>query len=199
MEIQKQKIIAGVDEVGRGSWFGPVFAGAVVLSNTSTTKLIAEGLADSKTLTPRKRAHLVPIIKSQASSWGLGQASSKEIDELGIRRATETAMLRALQKLSHKPDLVLVDGSLPLRLWLGPQENIIKGDSKYAEISAASVIAKEARDELIKRLAKIFPEFGLEQHVGYGTKKHKGAILKQGPSRLHRISFLKKVLTKNNS
>ena len=105
-------------------------------------------------------------------------------------------MLRALQKLPKKPDFLLVDGSLLLRLWNGPQENIIKGDCKYPEISAASVIAKEARDELIKRLANSFPEYGLEKHVGYGTQLHKEAILKSGPTKLHRLSFLRKVLEK---
>ncbi len=187
-------IIAGVDEVGRGCWFGPVFACAVVLDKSLVNKLLEVGLTDSKQISPVKRRKLVPIIKSNAISWGLGQASANEIDVHGIRHATEKAMLRALQKLMQKPSLILVDGSLKLRLWEGQQRCIIKGDTKHPEISAASVIAKEARDELIRRIAVKFPYYGLEKHVGYGTKIHREALLRLGPTKLHRISFLKNVI-----
>ena len=112
-----QALEAGVDEVGRGCWFGPVFAGAVVVSEPAAVVLRSEGLTDSKALTARRRARLVPLIEEAVDAWGLGQASALEIDRFGIRRATELAMLRALQRLPGRPELVLVDGVLPLRLW----------------------------------------------------------------------------------
>ena len=189
-----QSLPAGVDEVGRGCWFGPVFAGAVVLSDTASGDLRKEGLTDSKALTPKRRARLVPLIVQAAEAWALGQASAREIDGHGIRRATEFAMLRALQRLPSRPDLVLVDGVLPLRLWPHPQQTIVRGDSSSAAIAAASVLAKEARDALIRRLALRFPDYGLERHAGYGTAVHRQALQAHGPTPLHRRSFLRKVL-----
>ena len=187
------RISAGLDEVGKGSLFGPVFAGTVVLNKLAAQKLKEAGLTDSKLLTQKKRAHLVPLIKSLSTFWCLGQASSREIDQIGIRASTEMAMIRAVQKLYKQPDLLLIDGNLPLRIWPGMQKNIIKGDLKFAEISAASVLAKESRDDLIRRLAEVFPYYGLEKHMGYGTKKHIEAIMSMGPTKLHRYSFLKNI------
>jgi ribonuclease HII len=187
--------IAGVDEVGRGCWFGPVFAGAVILPDSARSALGAAGLTDSKKLTARRRAQLVPLIQQQAESWALGQASAREIDQVGIRTATERAMLRALQRLDAPPPaLVLVDGVLPLRLWAGPQQTVVRGDSEHLEIAAASVLAKQARDALITRLAVRFPAYGLERHAGYGTALHRAAVLEAGPTPLHRRTFLGKVL-----
>jgi ribonuclease HII len=187
--------IAGVDEVGRGCWFGPVFAGAVILPDAARPTLAAAGLTDSKKLTARRRAQLVPLIQQHACSWALGQASAREIDQVGIRAATERAMLRALQRLNGAPpDLVLVDGVLPLRLWSGPQQTVVRGDSEHLEIAAASVLAKQARDALITRLAQRYPAYGLERHAGYGTAMHRAAVLEAGPTPLHRRSFLGKVL-----
>ena len=182
--------IAGVDEVGRGCLFGPVFAAAVVLDGDAADGLQAAGLTDSKKLTPRRRAALVPRIEECSLAWALGQASAREIDGVGIRGATELAMLRALQRLPARPELVLVDGNLPLRLWTGPQLTVVRGDSRSAAIAAASVIAKEARDGLIRRLAARCPGYGLEKHVGYGTAQHREALLASGPTALHRRSFL---------
>ncbi len=110
-------LIAGVDEVGKGCLFGPVFAGAVILSKTNESELLSQGLRDSKKLSQRKRYKLVPLIKENSIAWSLGQASAREIDRIGIREATEKAMLRALEKFSSPPDLLLVDGILPIRLW----------------------------------------------------------------------------------
>ena len=187
--------IAGVDEVGRGCWFGPVFAGAVVLSDAARETLSAAGLTDSKALSAKRRAQLVPLILEQAESWALGQASAQEVDGLGIRSATERAMLRALQRLgSPAPDHVLVDGNLPLRLWSGSQETVVRGDSAHLEIAAASVLAKQARDALLVRLAQRYPGYGFERHAGYGTAQHRAAVLSLGPTQLHRRSFLRKVL-----
>jgi ribonuclease HII len=187
--------IAGVDEVGRGCWFGPVFAGAVVLSDAARETLSAAGLTDSKALSAKRRSQLVPLILEQAESWALGQASAQEVDGLGIRSATERAMLRALQRLgSPAPDHVLVDGNLPLRLWSGSQETVVRGDSAHLEIAAASVLAKQARDALLVRLAQRYPGYGFERHAGYGTAQHRAAVLSLGPTQLHRRSFLRKVL-----
>ena len=186
--------VAGVDEVGRGCLFGPVFAGAVVLELPSANHLLQEGLMDSKLLSARRREALVPLIERESKAWGLGQASAREIDLLGIRPATELAMLRALQRLPHRPQLVLVDGNLPLRPWLGEQRSIVAGDRYSPAIAAASVIAKQSRDALIKRLSRRFPGYGLERHVGYGTAQHREALCDLGPSALHRRSFLRRLL-----
>jgi len=192
--LQKGIKVAGIDEVGKGSLFGPVFASAVVLTKSAELKLREEGLKDSKLLTSKKRADLVPKIRELSERWGLGQASAKEIDCIGIRRATEKAMIRALHRLGFEPNLVLVDGSLPLRGWNGKQKCLIKGESHSTAIAAASVLAKEARDELIKRLAARFPEYGLETNVGYGTKFHREMLHKLGHSSLHRKSFLSRII-----
>ena len=188
------KDVAGVDEVGRGCLFGPVFAAAVVLDGSAADRLLKAGLTDSKRLSAKRRAALVPLIQSLCVASGLGQASAREIDACGIRSATERAMLRALQRLPQTPGLVLVDGNLPLRLWLGPQRTVIAGDSRSAAIAAASVLAKEARDALIRRLAARFPGYELERHVGYGTARHRQSLMASGPTPLHRHTFLKRLL-----
>ena len=188
-------MIVGVDEVGRGCWFGPVFAAAVSLSDSAAQELSVLGLTDSKALSPRRRAALVPEIEARAACWALGQGSAREVDAKGIRVATELAMLRALQRLPQSPELVLVDGVLPLRPWAGPQRTIVRGDSQEASIAAASVLAKEARDALIRRLAQRFPGYALERHAGYGTAKHRAALLVSGPTPMHRHTFLTKVFS----
>lgn len=187
--------LAGVDEVGRGCLFGPVFAAAVILPHQEEASLAAAGLTDSKALSPRQRAQLVPLIRRQAGAWAIGQASAAEIDRLGIRGATEQAMLRALQRLKRPIQLVLVDGILPLRLWSGPQRTLKGGDRLCLAIAAASVLAKEERDALIRRLAPRFPGYGLERHVGYGTAAHRQALQTLGPTALHRRSFLRRTLS----
>ena len=193
-EIPSGSGVAGVDEVGRGCLFGPVFAAAVILGKQEAEELLRAGLTDSKKLTAKRRAQLVPLIERHSLAWALGQASAREIDRVGIRTATERAMLRALQRLPQIPDLVLVDGNLPLRLWVGAQQTLVAGDSRSPAIAAASVIAKESRDALIRRLASRFPSYGLERHCGYGTLLHRQALLKSGPTPLHRRSFLKRLL-----
>ena len=186
--------VAGVDEVGRGCLFGPVFAAAVVLDQVAEQRLWQAGLTDSKKLSAKRRGSLVPLIEQHCLTSGLGQASAHEIDAVGIRRATERAMLRALQKLEHSPNVVLVDGNLSLRLWSGPQKTLVGGDSRSAAIAAASVLAKEARDALIRRLSNRFPGYGLERHAGYGTALHREALLALGPTSMHRRSFLRRLL-----
>lgn len=176
--------------MGRGCLFGPVFAAAVVLAAEARDQLAAAGLTDSKKLTARRRAALVPRIQSLALNWAIGQASAAEIDRHGIRVATELAMLRALQKLVAPPELLLVDGVLPLRLWPGRQCTVVGGDARCMAIAAASVLAKECRDALIRRLAVRHPGYGLERHAGYGTREHRSALLQLGTTPLHRSTFL---------
>ena len=189
----KNSLIAGVDEVGKGCLFGPVFAGAVILSKANELKLLREGLKDSKKLNYRQRNNLIPLIKENSIAWSLGQASAKEIDNIGIRKATEKAMLRALEKFLSPPELILVDGILPLRLWPGKQKTQVQGESHFASIAAASVLAKETRDELIKRLALTYSLHGLEKNKGYGTEIHRTNLIKAGATRLHRKSFLSRL------
>ncbi len=176
--------------MGRGALFGPVFAAAVVLPSEALAPLATAGLTDSKKLSPRRRAQLVPRIHNLAVAWGIGQASAAEIDRVGIRAATELAMRRALTHLAGPPALAIVDGVLPLRGWSGPQICLPKGDSRCAAIAAASVLAKQERDGLVRRLALRFPGYGLERHVGYGTAEHRAALEQHGPTPLHRLSFL---------
>ncbi len=186
-------VIAGVDEVGKGSLFGPVFAGAVILSKSNEIKLLNAGLKDSKKLNPGHRNRLVPLIKKNSIAWSLGQASAKEIDTLGIRLATEKAMLRALEKFLSPPNLILVDGILPLRLWPGKQRTQVRGESHFPSIAAASVLAKEARDQLIQRLASKYHLYDLAKNKGYGTKSHRESLMRKGATNLHRKSFLSKL------
>ena len=186
-------LIAGVDEVGKGALFGPVFAGAVILSKENELKLLRKGLKDSKKLNSRQRKQLVPLIKENSISWALGQASAREIDNFGIRNATERAMIRALEKFSSPPDLILVDGILPIRFWPGKQQTKVRGESHFPSIAAASVLAKEARDEVIRRLANKYPLYRLERNKGYGTEVHRTNLIKLGATKLHRKSFLSKL------
>ncbi len=188
-----KSLIAGVDEVGKGCLFGPVFAGAVILNKANELTLLNNGLKDSKKLNFRQRNNLVPLIKKNSIAWSLGQASAREIDSLGIRMATEKAMLRALEKFLSPPDLILVDGILPIRLWEGKQQTQVRGESHFASIAAASVLAKEARDELISRLACKYNLYGLEKNKGYGTEIHRRNLIKTGATKLHRKSFLSKL------
>jgi ribonuclease HII len=172
-----------------------VFAAAVVLPSTALLPLARAGLDDSKKLTAQRRRLLEPLLRQHALAWALGQASAAEIDRWGIRRATEWAMLRALQRLPRPPLLLLVDGVLPLRQWHGRQRTVVGGDGRCAAIAGASVLAKEQRDALLRRLAERHPGYGLERHAGYGTARHREAIRRLGPSPLHRRTFLSSIGT----
>tara|TARA_Y100001968_G_scaffold262314_1_gene250541 strand:- start:441 stop:1028 length:588 start_codon:yes stop_codon:yes gene_type:complete len=189
----KKYLIAGVDEVGKGSLFGPVFAGVVILNKEHELKLLNQGLKDSKKLSHRQRSNLVPLIKKNSVAWSIGQASAREIDCIGIRKATEKAMLRALEKFASPPELIIVDGVLPIGLWAGKQRTQVRGESHFPSIAAASVLAKEARDELIKRLARKYTFYGLEKNKGYGTEFHRANLIKLGITKLHRKSYLSRL------
>ena len=189
----KKSLIAGVDEVGKGCLFGPVFAAAVILSKENEIELLNQGLKDSKKLSHKQRHNLVPLIKRNSIAWTIGQASAREIDVFGIRDATEKAMLRALEKFSSPPDLILVDGLLPIRLWPGKQQTQVRGESHFPSIAAASVLAKEARDSLIKRLSHSYGLYELDKNKGYGTETHRKNLIEAGATKLHRKSFLSKL------
>lgn len=176
-----------------------MFAAAVVLPAAALAPLALAGLDDSKKLTARRRQSLLPLLRRSALAWALGQASAGEIDRWGLRLATEWAMLRALQRLPRPPRRLLVDGVLPLRGWPGEQITLVGGDGRCAAIAAASVLAKQERDALLRRLALHHPGYGLERHAGYGTRQHREAIRRLGPAPLHRRSFLSSIGTSAGS
>ena len=178
------KIIAGVDEVGRGSLIGPVYAAAIILNKSINKK----NLKDSKKISRRKREKLSKLIKKN-SIWSLGQASVKEIEKLNILQASLLAMKRAIIKLKKKPSLVLIDGNKLPDLKNYKLEYIIKGDQKIPSISAASIIAKVSRDKFITKLSKQFNSYGWHTNSGYGTKEHLRAIKKFGITKYHRKTF----------
>ena len=181
----------GLDEVGRGAIFGPVFSAAIVLERDNGLILKKLGVKDSKKLTSKKREFLFPHILSLSSDFGIGQSSVREIDQLGIRSATELSMIRAIKKLRQKPSELIVDGPLSLRPWNGTQKNIISGDSKFTSIAAASIIAKVSRDRLMERLEEGYSGYLILKNKGYGTKEHFSGIKANGITNLHRKSFLK--------
>ncbi|XPF94321.1 ribonuclease HII [Colwellia sp. RE-S-Sl-9] len=181
--------IAGVDEVGRGPLVGDVVTAAVILDPDNPI----EGLKDSKKLSEKKRPLLAEEIKQKAISWAIGRATPEEIDTLNILHATMLAMQRAVQGLDVTPDYVLVDGNR-CPVFLGENGNIetqavVKGDDRVAEISAASILAKVARDEEMIALDKLYPEYGFAQHKGYPTKVHLEKIIEHGVLDCYRASF----------
>ena len=178
------RIIAGVDEVGRGPLAGPVVAAAVILPKGHTI----EGLRDSKKISKNRRESLFPLIYEQAIDIGLGEVDVKTIDKINIREATFKGMKMALDDLSTIPDRALIDGH-PLNDQSIPNEGIIGGDDKVDSIKAASIIAKVTRDRIMKEYSIIFPEYGFENHSGYGTKIHIDALEKYRATPIHRRSF----------
>lgn len=185
---QGAKLICGVDEAGRGPLAGPVCAAAVILPG----HLELPGLTDSKKLTDKKRRELFPIIKEQAIAYGIGFASEKEIDAVNILQATFLAMERALAQLTVRPDLALIDGNREKDFGL-PVKTVIRGDSLSANIAAASVLAKVARDDFMLAMAEEYPQYGFDVHKGYGTRAHYAALTEHGPCQIHRMTFLKKL------
>ncbi|MDC0043543.1 ribonuclease HII [Candidatus Pelagibacter sp.] len=178
------KIIAGVDEVGRGSLIGPVYAAAVILNKSVNKK----NLKDSKKISKNQREKFSKIIKKN-SIWSVGIASIKEIEKLNILNASLLAMKRAIKKLKKKPSLVLIDGNKLPKLQNYKLKYVIKGDQKIPSISAASIIAKVSRDKFIIKLSKKFKKYAWENNFGYGTKEHLNALKKFGPTKYHRKTF----------
>ncbi len=180
-------VICGVDEAGRGPLAGPVCAAAVILPE----HLEIPGLNDSKKLTDKKRRELFPIIQEQAIAYGIAFASEAEIDEMNILQATFLAMKRAIAQLDGKADFALIDGNRETDFGMEVM-TVVKGDSRSANIAAASILAKVTRDEYMEKLAEEYPQYGFEVHKGYGTKKHYEALRELGASPVHRRTFLKK-------
>jgi len=177
-------LIAGVDEAGRGPLAGPVVAAAVILNPQAPIS----GLADSKKLTARQRNTLFALIQQQALSWCIAEASVQEVDTLNILQASLLAMQRAIYGLSIVPDHILIDGNQLPALSLSA-EAIVKGASKIAAISAASILAKVSRDNMMHAYQRDYPEFSFSQHKGYGTAQHLAEIKRFGHRDIHRKSF----------
>lgn len=184
LKVEGDAYAAGVDEAGRGPLAGDVYAAAVILD----TDYNIEGLADSKTLSEKKRVLLAEQIKAHALSWSVAVATVEEIDRLNILQATLLAMKRAVEGLSVQPALAWVDGNQSPRLSCRVQ-TVIKGDSLIPAISAASILAKTARDEDLQRLHLLYPQYAFDQHKGYGTALHMARLKQYGPSPVHRRSF----------
>ena len=178
------KVLAGVDEVGRGSLIGPVYAAAVILNKSINTKI----LKDSKSLSKNKRKEISTYIKKN-SIWAIGQASVKEIEKINILQASLLAMKRAIIKLKKKPSLVLIDGNKLPNIKNYNLKYIIKGDQKIPSISAASIIAKVSRDKFVTTLSKNFKNYRWDTNSGYGTREHIKAIKKFGVTKYHRKTF----------
>lgn len=179
--------VAGIDEAGRGALAGPVVA-AVVIFPADTSLKILDGVRDSKEMTPSMRDQWAERLRELALAWGVGLATSQEIDALGIVPATRTAAQRAIDSLHVAPQHILLDylflPDSPI-----PQTSLIKGDARSMSIAAASVIAKTARDALLCDLDTQYPEYGFARHKGYGTAAHRAALASRGPSSIHRLSY----------
>lgn len=185
--------IAGMDEAGRGPLAGPVVAAAVILDPNNPVY----GVDDSKKLSPARRAALKKEIEEKAIAVSVGMADVETIDRINILEATKLAMKRAVEGLAFTPELVLID-AVKLDLVSLEQLPIIKGDALSVSIAAASIVAKETRDDILRLYDEIYPEYGFAAHKGYGTKAHYEAIEKYGILPIHRMSFLRSFLEKNN-
>lgn len=183
------KIICGVDEAGRGPLAGPVFSASVILDDG----VIIDGVNDSKKLSAKKREQLYDEIIAKAKDYSIAFASEEEIDDINILNATFLSMKRAVDGLKIKPDFVLIDGNRLPKLSIDSKA-VIKGDSLSMSIACASILAKVTRDRLMIKLSQKYPEYQFDKHKGYGTKLHIEMLKKYGPCKIHRKSFLKKIL-----
>ena len=193
LHTEGKTYVAGVDEAGRGPLAGPVFAAAVIMNEE---KYIPD-IKDSKKLSEKKREEIYEYIVNNAVAYSVFSVDESEIDDINILNATYKAMNGAVSGLSITPDYVLIDGNSIKNMSL-PHETVVKGDAKVACIAAASILAKVSRDRYIKEIGKQYPEYNFEKHKGYGTKEHTETILKYGPCKIHRRSFLKKILGDKN-
>jgi ribonuclease HII len=190
--------IAGVDEAGRGPWAGPVVAGAVIFENDEKliAELIAAGIRDSKKISEKKREKLYDFIIQNSRAWGVGIVSEKIIDEINILNATKLAMKLALEKMSVRPDFLLIDGNGILQDFPARQIAVPRADQTVLSVSAASILAKVTRDRILIQFEEKYPGYGFAKHKGYGTQIHMDALIKLGPCEIHRRSFapIKKLL-----
>ncbi len=177
-------LVCGIDEAGRGPIAGPVTAAAVILPSGFPVEI----LADSKVLSPARRARAAAQIKETAIAWAVGWATHEEIDSLNIHRATLLAMKRAVEALAVKPGRILVDGLYCPATGI-PSEPVVKGDATVPQIMAASILAKTSRDAWMERYAEVEPSYGYERHKGYPTAEHREIVRRLGPSRIQRTSF----------
>lgn len=187
-KAQGFRMICGVDEAGRGPLAGPVCAAAVILPET----VDIPGLNDSKKLSDKRRREMYPLIKEQALAYSIAFATEEEIDSINILQATFLAMQRAIDGLNIKADFALIDGNRQKDFGI-PAKTIVGGDGLSASIAAASILAKVTRDDFMLELAKEYPQYGFDVHKGYGTKAHYDALAQFGPSKVHRMTFLKKL------
>ena len=184
-QFQKNLIEAGCDEVGRGCIAGPVVAAAVILP----TEYFNNSIIDSKKLSPKKREKVGKEIIDNAIGWSVSEVSNNTIDKINILNASILAMHRALDKLKVRPEFIIVDGNKFKPYKNVKHECIIKGDNKFQNIAAASIIAKNYRDDLMKNLSQKFDKYSWESNFGYPTKKHRDSIIKHGVTEYHRKSF----------
>ncbi|SDB12147.1 RNase HII [Ruminococcaceae bacterium FB2012] len=187
----RYKFICGVDEAGRGPLAGDVYAAAVIFPEG----VVIDGLNDSKKLTEKQREKLFDEIKEKALAWCIASSTVEEIERINILEAAKLAMQRAVEGLSLRPDIILIDGNMPPKFGTD-SEALVKGDGTSQAIAAASVLAKVARDRYMKELALKYPQWQFEKHKGYGTKLHYQMIDQFGESPVHRPSFLKKYYAK---
>lgn len=188
--LKGEKLIAGIDEAGRGPLAGPVVVACVILDKNS----MIEGINDSKKISENKREKLYEIIVKEAISYGVGIVYQEEIDEINILQATKKALTQAVSAMKIKPSLILVDALTKIDTLGIPYSSIIKGDVKCYSIAAASIIAKVTRDRIMREWDKIFPQYGFSSHKGYGTAKHIEAIKEYGLCQIHRKSFVKNII-----
>lgn len=179
------RLIAGVDEVGRGCLAGAVVAAACILD---LSKPLPAGLNDSKKISEKRRDAIAAELKESVVAFAIGEVQADEIDRINILQATKKAMRRAIENLSPNADFLLID-AVQLREINLPQKAIIKGDAISASIAAASILAKTYRDDLMREMCKIYPQYGFSKHVGYGTKAHFDALREHGACPIHRKSF----------
>lgn len=179
------EIICGADEAGRGPIAGPVYAAAVILDPNNPI----EGLKDSKKLSEKQRDALAPEIKAKAKAWAIASCTIEEIDQLNILWASMLAMKRAIESLKVKPTIALIDGNRTPKGLTIPSKAIVKGDAKVPEISAASILAKTARDAMMMELHTQYPEYGFDRHKGYPTAYHLQQLKRHGVSSVHRRSY----------
>jgi ribonuclease HII len=194
--------VAGIDEVGRGPWAGPVMAAAVVIDRARTPADLIAALDDSKKLSPKRREAIsARLLACPGIAWALGEASVAEIDRLNILQATFLAMRRAVASLPFPPEYALIDGNKVPPGLPCPASAVVKGDGKSASIAAASIIAKVHRDRIMLGLDAQFPNYGWCHNAGYGTPDHLAGLLTSGVTEHHRKSFapIRKLLTPNNS
>lgn len=192
-EFARGSLLAGVDEVGRGPLAGPIVSAAVILDLNCLDDEMILYLNDSKKLSEKKREELSAIIKEKAIAYKITECSNDEIDEKGIGFCNNDVFLKAVDGLKECPNIVLSDGYKVRGIEI-ENKCVIKGDTKSASIAAASIIAKVYRDNLMKEYAKKYPEYGFENNVGYGAKKHVDAIKEHGATEIHRMSFLRNIL-----